>query len=81
MKQLLEAGAHFGHQTGRWHPRMKDYIFTKRNGIHIIDLEKTLALPAGRLGRPEDLGAAVLYLCSPAGEWVTGQCIRVAGTP
>ncbi len=44
MKQLLEAGAHFGHQTGRWHPRMKNYIFTKRNGIHIIDLEKTLAL-------------------------------------
>ncbi len=41
IKQLLEAGAHFGHQTGRWHPRMKDYIFTKRNGIHIIDLEKT----------------------------------------
>jgi small subunit ribosomal protein S2 len=41
IKQLLEAGAHFGHQTGRWHPRMKNYIFTKRNGIHIIDLEKT----------------------------------------
>jgi small subunit ribosomal protein S2 len=41
IKQLLEAGAHFGHQTGRWHPRMKSYIFTKRNGIHIIDLEKT----------------------------------------
>ncbi|MCK4697726.1 MAG: 30S ribosomal protein S2, partial [Dehalococcoidia bacterium] len=40
IKQLLEAGAHFGHQTGRWHPRMKRYIFTKRNGIHIIDLEK-----------------------------------------
>ena len=44
IKQLLEAGAHFGHQTGRWHPRMKNYIFTKRNGIHIIDLEKTVAL-------------------------------------
>ncbi len=41
IKQLLEAGAHFGHQTGRWHPRMKSYIFTKRNGIHIIDLEQT----------------------------------------
>lgn len=41
IKQLLEAGAHFGHQTGRWNPRMKEYIFTKRNGIHIIDLEKT----------------------------------------
>ncbi|MFC2021962.1 30S ribosomal protein S2 [Chloroflexota bacterium] len=41
LKQLLEAGAHFGHQTSRWHPRMKKYIFTKRNGIHIIDLERT----------------------------------------
>ncbi len=44
IKQLLEAGAHFGHQTGRWHPRMKSYIFTKRNGIHIIDLEQTAAM-------------------------------------
>jgi small subunit ribosomal protein S2 len=44
IKQLLEAGAHFGHQTGRWHPRMKEYIFTKRNGIHIIDLEKTAVM-------------------------------------
>ena len=44
IKQLLEAGAHFGHQTGRWNPRMKSYIFTKRNGIHIIDLEQTTAL-------------------------------------
>ena len=44
IKQLLEAGAHFGHQTGRWHPRMKRYIFTKRNGIHIIDLEQTVVM-------------------------------------
>ena len=44
IKQLLEAGTHFGHQTGRWHPRMKGYIFTKRNGIHIIDLEKTVVM-------------------------------------
>ncbi len=44
IKQLLEAGAHFGHQTSRWHPRMKSYIFTKRNGIHIIDLEQTAAM-------------------------------------
>jgi len=46
VKQLLEAGAHFGHQTSRWHPRMKKYIFTKRNGIHIIDLEQTAELLA-----------------------------------
>ena len=44
IKQLLEAGAHFGHQTSRWHPRMKTYIFTKRNGIHIIDLEQTVSM-------------------------------------
>ncbi len=46
IKQLLEAGAHFGHQTSRWHPRMKKYIFTKRNGIHIIDLEQTASMLA-----------------------------------
>jgi small subunit ribosomal protein S2 len=44
VKELLEAGAHFGHLTSVWHPRMKDYIFTQRNGIHIIDLEKTAAM-------------------------------------
>ena len=44
IKQLLEAGAHFGHQTSRWNPRMKSYIFTKRNGIHIIDLEQTVTM-------------------------------------
>ena len=44
IKQLLESGAHFGHQTSRWHPRMKGYIFTKRNGIHILDLEQTASM-------------------------------------
>ena len=44
MKSLLEAGVHFGHPTRRWHPRMRSYIFTQRNGIHIIDLQKTLQL-------------------------------------
>ena len=44
IKQLLEAGAHFGHQTSRWHPKMKSYIFTRRNDIHIIDLQQTAAL-------------------------------------
>ena len=43
IKLLLESGAHFGHQAGRWHPRMKKYIFIQRNGIHIINLEQTLA--------------------------------------
>ncbi|MBB5022368.1 30S ribosomal protein S2 [Desulfurispira natronophila] len=44
MKELLEAGVHFGHQTRRWNPKMKKYIFSSRNGIHIIDLQKTLKL-------------------------------------
>ncbi len=42
MKELLESGVHFGHRTQRWNPRMKRYIFTERNGIHILDLQKTL---------------------------------------
>ncbi len=42
MKQLLEAGVHFGHQTRRWNPKMDEYIFTERNGIYIIDLQKTV---------------------------------------
>lgn len=44
MKQLLEAGVHFGHQTRRWNPKMKPYIFTERNGIYIIDLQKTVKM-------------------------------------
>jgi small subunit ribosomal protein S2 len=42
MKSLLEAGSHFGHQTKRWNPKMKPFIFTARNGIHILDLQKTI---------------------------------------
>jgi small subunit ribosomal protein S2 len=44
MKELLESGVHFGHQTRRWNPKMKEYIFGERNGIHIIDLQKTLKM-------------------------------------
>ena len=44
MKQLLEAGVHFGHQTSRWNPKMKPYIFGARNGIHIIDLQQTVSM-------------------------------------
>ena len=44
MKELLEAGVHFGHQTKRWNPKMKEYIFGERNGIHIVDLQKTLKM-------------------------------------
>jgi small subunit ribosomal protein S2 len=44
MKQLLEAGVHFGHQTRRWNPKMAEYIYTERNGIHIIDLQKSVGM-------------------------------------
>lgn len=44
MKQLLEAGVHFGHQTRRWNPKMKKYIYSARNDIHIIDLQQTVQL-------------------------------------
>ncbi|QWC57711.1 30S ribosomal protein S2 [Erythrobacter sp. 3-20A1M] len=49
MQQLIEAGAHFGHQTHRWNPRMKPYIFGNRNGVHIIDLSQTVPLMARAL--------------------------------
>ena len=44
MKQLLEAGVHFGHQTRRWNPKMAPYIYTERNGIYIIDLQKSVGM-------------------------------------
>ncbi|MGD2014809.1 MAG: 30S ribosomal protein S2, partial [Desulfobacterales bacterium] len=44
MKELLEAGVHFGHQTKRWNPKMKPYIFGARNGIYIIDLQRTVRM-------------------------------------
>src|SRR4028119_46403 len=49
MQALLEAGAHFGHQTHRWNPKMKPYIFGERNGVHIIDLSQTVGLFARAL--------------------------------
>ncbi|MFN9068744.1 MAG: 30S ribosomal protein S2, partial [Bdellovibrionales bacterium] len=42
MKEMLDAGVHFGHQTQRWNPKMKPYVYTSRGGIHIIDLQKTI---------------------------------------
>ncbi len=57
MKQLLEAGVHFGHQTRRWNPKMKKYIFTERNGIYIIDLQKTVKMLDEAYGFVRDLAA------------------------
>ncbi len=57
MKELLEAGVHFGHQTRRWNPKMKPFIFGKRNGIHIVDLQKTLHHFEDAAGFIRDLAA------------------------
>jgi small subunit ribosomal protein S2 len=65
MRQMLEAGVHFGHQTKRWNPKMKPYIFGARNGIYIIDLQKTVALARAALRFVSDVtgrGGAVLFV-------------------
>lgn len=65
MKELLEAGVHFGHQTRRWNPKMKEYIFGERNGIHIIDLQKTLKMfrEASRfISEVSSQGKAILFV-------------------
>jgi small subunit ribosomal protein S2 len=65
MKELLEAGVHFGHQTRRWNPQMKEYIFGERNGIHIIDLQKTLKMfrdAARFVSERAGQGKSVLFL-------------------
>ncbi|MBN2319559.1 MAG: 30S ribosomal protein S2 [Acidobacteria bacterium] len=65
MKQLLEAGVHFGHQTKRWNPKMKEYIFGQRNGIYIIDLQKSIRLFKSAIQFMYDLGSqgkTILFL-------------------
>src|SRR5712691_10816916 len=57
MKLLLEAGVHFGHQTRRWNPKMKTFIFTERNGIHIIDLQQTVRKLEDAMSYVRDLSA------------------------
>jgi small subunit ribosomal protein S2 len=65
MKQLLEAGVHFGHQTKRWNPKMKKYIFTERNGIYIIDLQQTMVLLEAAFNYIKDItnqGKTILFV-------------------
>jgi len=67
MRALLEAGVHFGHQTHRWNPKMKPFIFMKRNGIHIIDLAKTIACMQTAQAAVNDVvsrGERVLFVCT-----------------
>ncbi len=63
--EMLEAGAHFGHQVSRWHPKMKQYIYTQRNGVHIIDLEKTQEKLEDTLGQVKKMaseGKKILFI-------------------
>lgn len=65
MKELLESGVHFGHQTRRWNPKMQQFIFTARNGIHIIDLQKTMQRLKGAYATMRDMsenGAKILFV-------------------
>ena len=65
MKALLESGVHFGHRTNKWDPRMKPYIFTERNGIHIIDLQQTVKAPNNAYNVVRDAvanGGTVLFV-------------------
>ncbi|MEO2068969.1 MAG: 30S ribosomal protein S2 [Desulfurobacteriaceae bacterium] len=67
MKELLEAGVHFGHQKERWNPKMKKFIFTERNGIHIIDLQQTLKYFERAYDYVADLvanGGTILFVCT-----------------
>ena len=82
MRQLLEAGVHFGHQTRRWNPKMKRYIFTERNGIYIIDLEQTLARIEVAYSFTRDLvadGGTILFIGTKkqAQEAIAEQARRV----
>ena len=65
MKQLLEAGVHFGHQTRRWNPKMAEYIYMQRNGIHIIDLQKTVGMVDSAYNEISDIvanGGTILFV-------------------
>src|SRR6516162_9554222 len=68
MKELLEAGVHFGHQTKRWNPKMKEYIFGERNGIYIIDLQKTLKKSVKRLKELDEMATDGRYELLPKKE-------------
>ena len=65
MKQLLEAGVHFGHQTRRWNPKMAEYIYTERNGIYIIDLQKSVGMVDDAYKAVSDIvadGGSILFV-------------------
>ena len=85
MQQLIEAGVHFGHQTHRWNPRMKPYIFGARNGVHIIDLSQTVPLMARALdfvNQTVAAGGKVLFVGTKRqAQEPVAQAARAAGQP
>ena len=81
MKELLECGVHFGHQTRRWNPKMAEYIFAERNGIYIIDLQKTLRMLETAVDFVEEIaskGGGVLFVGTKrqSQEAVRGEAVR-----
>ena len=83
MKALLETGVHFGHRTRRWNPKMKPFIFTERNGIHIIDLQQTLGAIENAYNLVRDTvsrGEPVLFVGTKrqAQEAISQQAIRAS---
>ena len=81
MQQLIEAGAHFGHQTHRWNPRMKPYIFGARNGIHILDLSQTVPLFARALDFVQaSIARGGKVLDFGGGDGATAAALKAAGT-
>ncbi|MGD9495956.1 MAG: 30S ribosomal protein S2 [Armatimonadota bacterium] len=85
MKELLEAGVHFGHQTRRWNPKMKPFIYHERNGIYIIDLHATLRLVEAAYEFARDLaakGGVVLFVCTKRqGQESIEEAARKCGMP
>ena len=73
MKQLLEAGVHFGHQTRRWNPKMASYIYTERNGIYIIDLQKTVKKDTACFSSYKLCDIRILLLRHDAASGAVGQ--------
>ncbi|HYE59652.1 MAG TPA: 30S ribosomal protein S2 [Candidatus Kapabacteria bacterium] len=83
--EMLQAGVHFGHQVSRWHPKMKPYIFTQRNGVHVIDLEKTAEKMAETLDVVKQMaaqGKTILFVSTkPQGREIVKQAAIDCGMP
>lgn len=85
IEEMLKAGVHFGHQSSRWHPKMKPYIFTKRTGVHVIDLEKTRAILAQVLPQITQMaaeGKTILFVTTkPQAREIVAAHAKACGMP